>query len=82
MNIESRDDVSPQEGKQEYGDVAFADSVNSKYPVDTPKHVRAAWSYIHHQNNAAKYKTEEVEIIKKHIRSAAKKHGVELDDNQ
>lgn len=82
MKIEHRDDVSPEQGKKEYGDVEFADPVNKKYPVDTPEHVRAAWSYIHHQDNAAKYKAEEVETIKGHIRHAAKKHGVELSDNQ
>ena len=40
-----REDVNPQRGEKEYGDVAFADPVNKKYPVDTPEHVRAAWSY-------------------------------------
>jgi hypothetical protein len=37
-----RKDGNPKEGEREYGDVEFADTVNNKYPVDTPKHVRAA----------------------------------------
>jgi DNA polymerase III delta subunit len=48
--------------------------------VDTPEHVRAAWSYINHKDNAAKYDTDEVKKIKKRIRRAAKKHGVEISD--
>ena len=79
--IERRDDVSPREGEREYGDVEFADPVNKKYPVDTPEHVRAAWSYINHKDNAAKYDRDEVGQIKAHIKRAAKKHGVEISDD-
>ena len=78
--IERREDVNPEEGERKYGDVEFADSVNNKYPVDTPEHVRSAWSYINHKDNAAKYDADEVKKIKKRIRRAAKKHGVEISD--
>jgi hypothetical protein len=78
--IERREDVNPEEGERKYGDVEFADPVNNKYPVDTPEHVRAAWSYINHKDNAAKYDADEVIKIKKRIRRAAKKHGVEISD--
>jgi hypothetical protein len=80
--IERRPDVNPGEGEREYGDVTFADPVNKKYPVDTPEHVRAAWSYIHHKDNAAKYEPGEVREIKVRIRRAAVKHGVELNDER
>ena len=80
-HIDRRDDVNPREGEREYGDVAFADPTNNKYPVDTPEHVRAAWSYIHHKDNAAKYDSDEVEAIKGRIRRAAKQQGVELSDD-
>ena len=59
-------------------DVEFADPVNKKYPVDTAEHVRAAWSYIHHKDNAAKYDRDEVEQIEARIKRAAKKQGVEI----
>lgn len=77
--IERRDDVSPKEGLREYGDVEFADPTNKKYPIDTPDHVRAAWSYINHEDNAAKYDRDEVKTIKQRIKRAAKKHGVEIE---
>ena len=77
--IERREDVNPNEGLREYGDVAFADETNHKYPIDTPEHIRAAWSYINHQDNAAKYDADEVKTITGKIEAAAKKLGVEIE---
>jgi flagellar biosynthesis protein FlhB len=79
--IEKREDVNPDEGERKYGDVKFADSVNNKYPIDTPEHTRAAWSYINHKDNAAKYDADEVETIKDRIRRAAKKHDIEINED-
>jgi hypothetical protein len=79
--IERRDDVNPTEGEREYGDVTFADPTNKKYPIGTPEHVRAAWSYIHHAENASKYDKDEVRAIENRIKRAAKKHGVEITDD-
>ena len=76
--IDRRDDVKPKEGERKYGDVEFADPVNNKYPIDTEEHIRAAWSYINHKDNAAKYDKDEVETIKNRIKRAAKKHDVEI----
>ena len=79
-HIDRRDDVNPDEGEHKYGDVQFADPTNNKYPVDTPEHVRAAWSYINHKDNAAKYDADEVRQIKGRIKRAAKQHGVEIEE--
>jgi flagellar biosynthesis protein FlhB len=78
--IDRRDDVNPDEGEQKYGDVEFADATNNKYPIDTPEHVRAAWNYINHKDNAAKYDADEVDLIKQRIKRAARKHGVEIGE--
>jgi len=64
----------------EYGDVEYADKKNKKYPIDTEKHVRAAWSYIHMKRNAAKYSEDELKVIKNNIRKAAKKFDIEIKD--
>ncbi len=77
--IDKRDDVSPKEGERKYGDVEYADPVNKKYPIDTEEHVRAAWSYINHDDNAAKYDADDVKTIKSRIKKAAKKHGIEIE---
>lgn len=79
--IEHRDDVNPKEGLHEYGDVQFADPTNHKYPIDTPEHVRAAWSYINHRDNASKYDKDDVAAIKGRIKHAAKQHGIEISDD-
>lgn len=76
--IKRRDDVNPERGEDEYGDVTFADPTNKKYPIDTADHVRAAWSYINHESNAEKYSPDEVKTIKERIKRAAKKHNVEI----
>ena len=79
--IDERDDVNPESGEHKYGDVEFADPTNNKYPTDTPEHVRAAWSYINHRDNAAKYDKDEVNLIKDRIKKAAKKQGVEINED-
>lgn len=79
--IHKRDDVDAKDGEREYGDAQFADPVNNKYPIDTEEHVRAAWSYINHKDNAAKYKRDEVETIKDRIKRAAKKFDIEISDD-
>lgn len=79
--IDRRDDVTPKEGLREYGDVKFADETNKKYPIDTEAHIRAAWSYINHKDNAAKYDKDEVKTIKNRIKKAANEHGVEIEAN-
>ena len=80
-NIERREDVNPKEGLREYGDVEFADQVNHKYPIDSAEHVRAAWSYINHPDNAKKYPRDDVELIKSRIKIAAEKYGVEISSD-
>ena len=79
--IDRRKDVNPDEGERKYGDVKFADPINNKYPIDTPEHIRAAWSYINHKDNAAKYDRDEVKTIKDRIKRAAKKEGVEISED-
>lgn len=76
--IKRRDDVRPEEGEHKYGDVEYADPTNKKYPIDTPEHIRAAHSYINHEDNAAKYDKAEVSRIKDRINRAAKKNGIEI----
>lgn len=77
--IDRREDVNPETGENKYGDVKFADPTNNKYPIDTEEHVRAAWNYIHHKDNAAKYDKDEVELIKKRIKVAGKKFDIEFE---
>ncbi len=77
--IDRREDTEPKYGEHKYGDVKFADTTNNKYPIDNPKHIRAAWSYINHKDNAEKYSLDEVKLIKSRIKKAAKHKGVEIE---
>ena len=79
--IDKRTDTNEHEGERKYGDVEFADTTNKKYPIDTPEHVRAAWSYINHKDNAAKYEPDEVQSIKSRIKRAAKHHGIDIESD-
>lgn len=64
-----------------YGDVKYADPKNGKYPVDTEKHARAAWSYINMPKNAEKYPLNGVTLseVKSRIKAALKHFGVEVE---
>ncbi len=70
--IAERSDVDPKVGEDKYGDVEYADEKNKKYPLDSEKHIRAAWSYIHMPKNAGKYDAADVGTIKRKIIAAWK----------
>lgn len=70
-----KDDVTPADKKAavgEYGDVTYADEENKKYPLDTERHIRSAWSYINMPKNAAKY-DDGGKAVKRRIIAAWKK---------
>ncbi len=70
--IAHREDTDSKAGVHKYGKVKFADPKNHKYPIDTVKHIRAAWSYINMPKNAAKYSVNDVKSIKAAIIKAWK----------
>ncbi|WP_213308193.1 DUF6582 domain-containing protein [Paraburkholderia sacchari] len=59
-----------EEGK--YGDVAYADEKNKKYPIDDEEHIRAAWDYINKEKNADEYSSDELKTVKDRIVAAWK----------
>jgi len=69
-----------------YGDVKYADpgyrEGTKRYPIDTPEHIRAAWAYINVPKNAAFYDAKQLKHIKDAIKAAAKKHGIEIADDE
>jgi hypothetical protein len=63
----------------DYGDVAYADpgyqeDGKPRYPIDTEKHIRAAWSYINKQHNQSMYTAGQVAQIKSRIIAAWKRN--------
>lgn len=70
--MQERKDVYKNNGLHKYGNVEFADNVNNKYPIDTPEHIRAAWSYFHMRRDYEKYSQKDRKIIKDKIIKAWK----------
>jgi hypothetical protein len=59
-------------GDVEYADPGYQNDQKKRYPIDTVKHIRAAWSYINKPRNAGKYSADELERIKNKIIAAWK----------
>jgi outer membrane protein OmpA-like peptidoglycan-associated protein len=75
--------IAEKDSSKPYGDVIYADNGFQKdgkkrYPIDTAAHVRAAWSYLNAESNAAKYTSAQVKRMKSKIKSAAKKFGIDI----
>lgn len=74
---------APGNGKLPYGKVTYADpgyqaDKKKRYPLDTKKHVTAAWDYINVKANADKYTASQLSRMKGRIQKAAKHFGVDL----
>lgn len=68
-----------------YGDVVYADpgyqkDKKKRYPLDTEKHVRAAWGYINQADNAQFYSPKQLAAIRRRIIAAAKKLGISIEE--
>ena len=73
---------APYGAQTKYADPGYQADKVKRYPIDTADHVRAAWSYINHPKNSAKYTAQQLAKIKGRIRSAAKKFGIAISDNE
>ncbi len=57
-------------GPVEYADPGYQPDGKKRYPIDTERHIRAAWSYINRPRNAKKYTAEQRDKIKAKIIAA------------
>lgn len=62
-------------GADRYGDVSYADpgycpDGRKRYPIDTERHIRAAWAFIHQPGNTRRYTAAQLEQIKARIVTA------------
>lgn len=72
--------------KKPYGNVEYADpglqsDGKARYPIDTEDHVRAAWSYVNQEKNAAKYSAADLKKVKARIKAAMKKFDIPVSEN-
>jgi HK97 family phage prohead protease len=54
----------------DYDDPGFQPDGRKRYPIETERHIRAAWAFIHHPSNAHRYTPGQLERIKARIVAA------------
>lgn len=74
--------VTPQASPA--GDVVYADpgyqkDKKKRYPLDTKRRAKSAWSYINQANNAKLYTAAQLKRVRARIVKALKKFGVTVD---
>jgi hypothetical protein len=79
--FESADHVLVEATKTPYGDVDYADpgylpDKKKRYPVNSERRARAAWSYINQADNARKYTAKQLKRVKGRIKKALRQFGV------
>ena len=80
---ESIDEVLLEANKTPYGAVQYADpgyqpDKIKRYPLDDPKHIRSAWSFINQADCASKYTAQQLKRVKGRIRAAMKRIGASV----
>ena len=73
VNVELARDPKAPYGTVDYADSGYQKDKVKRYPLDSEQHVRAAWSYIGKDKNAAKYTSGQMKQIKSRIVAAWKK---------
>lgn len=73
--------LSPPPGYPENPD-HYADPKNFKYPLDTEGHARAAWSYIHQEDNRKVYSAPELTFMENRIKTACKRFGIKCEETK
>lgn len=58
----------------------YADPKNYKYPIDTEKHVRVAYSYLSQKKNQKGYSPAEISTMMGKIKSAGKKYDIKYSE--
>lgn len=64
-----------------YADPGYQDDGERRYPLDSEEHCKAAWSYINQVDNAAKYSPAELARIKRRIKAAGRRYGIQFADD-
>lgn len=67
-------------GDVKYADPGYQDDGKKRYPLDTEKHVRAAWGYINQDENASQYTPDQLKRVRAAIMAAAKKIGIQISE--
>ncbi len=69
---QTKDDGIVPHGTIEYADPGYQADGKKRYPIDTERHIRAAWNFINRPNNAQRYTAAQLDQIKTRIIAAWK----------
>ena len=69
---QTKDDGTAPHGTIEYADPGYQADGKKRYPIDTERHIRAAWNFINRPNNAQRYTVAQLDQIKTRIIAAWK----------
>jgi hypothetical protein len=69
------------EGQYPADEGPFADPENRKWPLNTRKRILNAWARIHQSDATKNYNESEIATMTGRIRSAARREGIELSDD-
>jgi hypothetical protein len=64
-------DIAPY-GAVEYADPGYQADGKKRYPIDTERHIRAAWTFISRPSNAQRYSATQLDQVKARIIAAWK----------
>ncbi len=67
---QSEDAANEPDGAVEYADPGYQSDHRKRYPIDTERHIRAAWDFINRPKNAEKYTPNQIAEIKARIVTA------------
>lgn len=62
----------------DYADPGYQKDKKKRYPLDSERHIRAAWAFINRAENQEPYTAAQLKRIKQRIRAAAKKDGINI----
>jgi len=71
----AHDEAAPESGGHadaniDHADPGYRPDGKKRYPIDTERHIRAAWAFIHQPHNARRYRADQLDHIKTRIVAA------------
>jgi hypothetical protein len=82
INNSQKNEEKEPHGKVPYADPGYQKDGVKRYPIDTEKHIRAAWSYINVPKNREFYTADQIKKIESKIKSAAKQFGIKIKNQE
>lgn len=66
----------------DYADPGYQADKKKRYPLDSKRHVLAAWSFINQANNQKPYSAAQLKRVKSRIKAALKRYGVDKNNSE